>query len=263
MITEMENQTRQHTIDYDAPVIIIKDLYKSFGVLDVIKGLDLTVYKGENVAVLGKSGIGKSVLIKIIIGLLKPDKGEVTVLGQQIDKLSEKALNELRLRIGFSFQSSALYDSMNVRQNLEFPLTMNRKNMSTKEIGKAVEEVLDAVDLKDKINEMPGDLSGGQRKRIGIARTLILRPEIVLYDEPTAGLDPITCNEINNLINQVQEQYNTSSIIITHDLTCAKETGDRMGMLLDGKFGRIGKFEDVFDSDEEELKGFYNYNFMQ
>ena len=152
---------------------------------------------------------------------------------------------------------------MNVRQNLEFPLTMNRKNLSKKEVQLAVEEVLEAVGLIDKMNEMPADLSGGQRKRIGIARTLILKPEIMLYDEPTAGLDPITCSEINNLINEVQERYNTSSIIITHDLTCAKETGDRVAILLGGKFTGIGKFEDVFDTDDAQIKSFYNYNFIQ
>jgi len=259
----MENQKTTKIINRDIPVITIKDLYKSFEDLDVLKGVNLTVYKGENVVVLGKSGSGKSVLIKIIIGLLKPDSGEVMVLGQEVDKLSEKELNALRLRIGFSFQSSALYDSMNIRQNLEFPLTMNKKNLTKQEIENEVVEVLDAVGLENKMNDMPADLSGGQRKRIGIARTLILRPEIMLYDEPTAGLDPITCFEINRLINQVQKQYNTSAIIITHDLTCAKETGDRIAMFVEGKFTRIGDFKEVFDSTDEHVKGFYDYNFIK
>jgi phospholipid/cholesterol/gamma-HCH transport system ATP-binding protein len=259
----MEEQNIQHIIKHDEAVIIIRDLYKSFEDLDVLKGVNLTVFKGENVAVLGKSGSGKSVLIKIIIGLLKPDKGEVIVFGEQVDILPEKELNALRLRIGFSFQSSALYDSMNVRQNLEFPLKMNVKNIGKQEIAAAVEEVLEAVGLTDKMEQMPADLSGGQRKRIGIARTLILRPEIMLYDEPTAGLDPVTCREINELIKQVQAKYNTSSIIITHDLTCARETSDRMALLMDGKFSRQGKFEDVFNASEEEVSGFYNYNFTQ
>jgi phospholipid/cholesterol/gamma-HCH transport system ATP-binding protein len=214
-------------------------------------------------AVLGRSGSGKSVLIKILVGLLLPDKGIIKVLGKQVDKLSGKELDALRLRIGFSFQSSALYDSMDVRQNLEFPLTMNRKNLNKQDINAAVEEVLDAVGLKDKINQMPSDLSGGQRKRIGIARTLILKPEVMLYDEPTSGLDAITSEEINNLINEVQKKYNTTSIIITHDLTCAKETGDRVAMLLDGKFVRVGEFKEVFESDNEEIKKFFNYNFTQ
>ena len=245
------------------PVISIRGLYKSFGDLEVLKGVDLDVFKGENVVVLGRSGTGKSVLIKILTGLLKPDAGEIDVLGKRIDTLNRKELDELRLRIGFSFQSSALYDSMSIKQNLEFPLKMNRKNISRKDIDKQVEEVLDAVGLKDKMNQMPSDLSGGQRKRIGIARTLILKPEIMLYDEPTSGLDPITSEEINNLINSVQKQYNTSSIIITHDLTCAKATGQRVAMLLDGKFLKVGTFDEIFKINDERVKSFYNYNFTQ
>ena len=252
-----------HIINKDELVISIKGLYKSFGDLEVLKGIDLDVFKGENIAVLGKSGSGKSVLIKIMVGLLKPDKGEVTVLGKQVDKLKWKELDALRLRIGFSFQSSALYDSMNVYQNLAFPLTMNVKNLGKKEVDDAVEEALDAVGLKDKINQMPSELSGGQRKRIGIARTLILKPEIMLYDEPTSGLDPVTSAEINELINEVQQQYNTSSVIITHDLTCAKITGNRIAMLIDGRFLKTGKFEEVFDSNDEQVKSFFNYNFIK
>jgi len=259
----MENQQTIQIINRDIPVITIKDLFKSFDDLDVLKGVNLTVYKGENVVVLGKSGSGKSVLIKIIIGLLKKDRGEVMVLGQDVDNLDEKELNALRLRIGFSFQSSALYDSMNIRQNLEFPLTMNIKNLSKEDVEKAVIEVLDAVGLENKMYEMPSDLSGGQRKRIGIARTLILRPELMLYDEPTAGLDPITCFEINKLIRKVQKQFNTSSIIITHDLTCAKVTGDRIAMFVEGRFTRVGDFKEVFDTTDEQVKGFYDYNFIQ
>jgi phospholipid/cholesterol/gamma-HCH transport system ATP-binding protein len=254
---------KQNTIANVEPVISIKGLYKSFGDLEILKDISLDVYKGENVVVLGRSGAGKSVLIKILVGLLTADKGMIVVLGKEVEKLSGKDLDALRLRIGFSFQSSALYDSMNVRQNLEFPLTMNVKNLNRQEINNAVEEVLDAVGLKEKINEMPSDLSGGQRKRIGIARTLILKPEIMLYDEPTSGLDPITCEEINQLINEVKKKYNTTSIIITHDLTCAKETGDRVAVLLNGKFLKVGKFKEVFESDDEQLKSFFNYNFIQ
>ena len=245
------------------PVISIRGLYKSFGELDVLKGIDLDVMKGENIVVLGRSGTGKSVLIKILVGLLKPDKGTVKVLGQEVDKLDGKELDALRLRVGFSFQNSALYDSMNIRQNLEFPLIMNVHHLSKTDINNAVEEVLDAVGLKDKMKRMPSDLSGGQRKRIGIARTLILKPEIMLYDEPTSGLDPITSTEINELINEVQEKYHTSSIIITHDLTCAKETGDRIAMMLEGKFLKIGNFEEVFDTDNIQAKSFFNYNFIK
>jgi phospholipid/cholesterol/gamma-HCH transport system ATP-binding protein len=254
---------QQHSIDYNELVISIKGLYKSFGDLHVLKGVDFELFKGENVAVLGKSGTGKSVLIKIIIGLLKPDSGEVLVLGQHVENLERKELDALRLRIGFSFQSSALYDSMNVYQNLAFPLTMNTMNLSKKDVDEAVEEVLEAVGLKDKADQLPSDLSGGQRKRIGIARTLILKPEIMLYDEPTSGLDPVTSAEIIELINEVQQKYNTSSIIITHDLTCAKNTGNRTAMLLNGKFLKVGTFQDVFDTDDEQVRAFFNYNFIQ
>ncbi len=253
----------RHIIIREEAVISIQGLYKSFGDLQVLKGIDFTLFKGENVAVLGKSGTGKSVLIKIIIGLLKPDRGTVNVLGQEVDQLERRELDTLRLRIGFSFQSSALYDSMSVYQNLAFPLTMNVKNLSQAAVGMAVEEVLEAVGLKNKIHEMPSDLSGGQRKRIGIARTLILKPEIMLYDEPTSGLDPITSAEIIDLINKVQQQYNTSSVIITHDLTCAKNTGDRIAILLEGRFLKIGTFDEVFATDDKQVKGFFNYNFIQ
>ena len=259
----MKNDQIQHSINKEETVIAINGLYKSFGELNVLNGIDLTLHRGENIAVLGKSGSGKSVLIKIIAGLLKPDKGEVTVLGKQVHKLYGKELDELRFHIGFSFQSSALYDSMNVYQNLAFPLTMNVKNLSRKQVDNAVEEALDAVGLRDKIKELPADLSGGQRKRIGIARTLILKPEIMLYDEPTAGLDPITCAEINALIIEVQQQYKTTSVIITHDLNCAKNTCDRIAMLIDSKFLKVGKFEDVFNSDNEQVKNFFTYNFIQ
>jgi len=253
----------QNGIDENIPVISISGLYKTFDDLQVLKDININLYKGENIAVLGRSGEGKSVLIKIIIGLMKPDQGKVLVLGKEVDKLDGKVLNELRLRIGFSFQNSALYDSMNVYQNLAFPLTMNVKNLSKYEVRDAVEEVLGAVGLIDKIYQMPSELSGGQRKRIGIARTLIMKPEIMLYDEPTSGLDPVTSSEINELILEVQQQYNTSSLIITHDLTCAKNTGNRIAILNDGKFLKIGKFAEVFNTEDEHIQGFLNYNFIQ
>jgi phospholipid/cholesterol/gamma-HCH transport system ATP-binding protein len=250
-------------ISKEEKVIVIQGLYKSFGENHVLKGVDLDLYRRENVVVLGRSGTGKSVLIKIIAGLLKPDKGHVVVLDKVVENLSREQIRQLRLKLGFSFQNSALYDSMTVRENLEFPLVQNSKTLKRSQINKEVEEVIEAVGLSQTINQMPAELSGGQRKRIGIARTLILRPEIMLYDEPTAGLDPITSIDINNLINEVQQRYHTSSIIITHDLTCAKSTGDRVAMLLDGTFVKQGSFDEVFSSEDERIKSFYDYNFIQ
>ncbi len=249
-------------IDHTQSVIEIRNVSKSFGDNHVLRGVDLDLYKEENLVVLGRSGTGKSVLIKLISGLLKPDAGTINVLGDSVTSLNDRQLRELRLKIGFSFQNSALYDSMTVRENLEFPLVRNKRNLTRSEINRAVEEVLDGVGLSQAINQMPSELSGGQRKRIGIARTLILRPEIMMYDEPTAGLDPITCLDINGLINEVQERYKTSSIIITHDLACAKEVGDRIVMLLDGKFERQGSFEEIFDTEDARVRAFYNYNFI-
>jgi len=244
-------------------VISIRKLYKSFDENHVLQGVDLELYKGENLVVLGRSGTGKSVLIKIIVGLLKADRGTVKVFDKEVDKLDKKELMELRLKIGFLFQHSALYDSMTIRENLEFPLVRNKRNVSGKEIDDSVKDVLEAVGLSDTINQLPSELSGGQQKRIGLARTLIMKPEIIFYDEPTAGLDPLTSSEINDLINDVQEKYKSSSIIITHDLTCAKDTGDRILMMKDGKFIRHGDFEEVFDTSDETIRGFFDYNFIQ
>jgi phospholipid/cholesterol/gamma-HCH transport system ATP-binding protein len=249
-------------INTDEAVISIKDLKKSFETNIVLNGIDIDIAKGENLAVLGRSGSGKSVLIKIISGLLKPDSGTVKVLGKEVDKLTGKELRELRLKIGFSFQSSALYDSMSVRENLAFPLVRNKRNLKTKEVNEAIESVLNDVGLPETINQMPSELSGGQRKRIGIARTLIMKPEIMLYDEPTSGLDPVTCIEINNLIIKVQQQYNASSIIITHDLTCAKVTANKVTMISDGRFLAPRSFDEIFNANNSITKAFYDYNFI-
>lgn len=245
------------------PVVYIRGLYKSFDDNHVLNGIDLDLHKSENIIILGRSGSGKSVLIKIIIGLMDPDKGEVKVLGNEIHKLEKKELIQLRLKIGFLFQHNALYDSMTVRENLEFPLLRNDKKISQSELDSRVDDVLDAVDLRDTANQLPSELSGGQQKRIGIARSLILKPELILYDEPTAGLDPITSVEINHLIKEVKQRYKTSSIVITHDLTCARQTGDKIVMLIDGKFIREGDFEEVFETEDERIKGFYDYNFTK
>jgi phospholipid/cholesterol/gamma-HCH transport system ATP-binding protein len=244
-------------------VVEIKGLKKAFGDLEVLQGVDLDLFKEEILVVLGKSGSGKSVLIKIMVGLLTQDSGTMNVFGQEVAQLTKKKLNALRLKIGFSFQNSALYDSMTVKENMEFPLVRNEKNLTRGEINRRIEELLDSVGLPQTINQMPSELSGGQKKRIGVARTLILNPEIMLYDEPTAGLDPITCGDINNLILEVRERYKTSSIVITHDLTCAKQTGDRMAVLLDGQFDAVGTFDEVFpNAEDKRIKSFYDYNFI-
>lgn len=250
-------------IDFDNTVISIRGLFKSFGDNHVLRGVDLDVHKGENVVVLGRSGTGKSVLIKIIAGLLKPDAGTVNVLGLEVEHLDIQSLRELRMKVGFCFQNGALYDSMTVGENLNFPLVRNQPHLKAAQRAKLVDTVLDAVGLSQTIDQMPSELSGGQKKRIGIARTLILRPDIMLYDEPTAGLDPITCTEINNLINEVQRRFKTSSIIITHDLTCAKVTGDNIAVMKEGKFIRQGNFDTVFATGDDLIKEFYDYNFIQ
>jgi len=241
--------------------IDIKGLHKSFGNNHVLRGVNLEVAKGENVVVLGRSGTGKSVLIKIVCGLLSQDEGSVIVLGEDVKNLNTERLEQLRLKVGFSFQLSALYDSMTVKENIAFPLKRNFKQLSKIEIDKRVDAVLDSVSLMKTKNQYPAELSGGQKKRIGIARTLVLRPEIMLYDEPTAGLDPISSIEINNLIHNIKEEFGVSAIIITHDLVCAKTTGDRLLMMFDGVVQKEGSFEEVFNSDDKRIKSFYDYNF--
>ena len=239
-------------------VIHIKGLKKSFGDKDVLKNINLDVKRGENVVILGKSGTGKSVTIQCIVGMLTPDDGEVDVFGEEVAGLNERELKELRIRIGFLFQSGALYDSMTVRENLEFPLTRVLKLKDQSEIDQRVHEVLENVGLSDAIDKMPSDLSGGMRKRVGLARTLIVKPEIMLYDEPTTGLDPITSREISELILQMQKKYKTTSIIITHDMECASITADRMVIMNDGEYVAEGTFEKLKASKDEFVKSFFN-----
>ena len=238
-------------------VIEINNLRKGFGTEDVLVDVSLKLYNGENLVVLGKSGSGKSVLIKCIVRLLDPDDGTINVLGEDVSTLNGKGLGELRKKIGFLFQSGALYDSMNVRQNLEFPLRRIKKNLNQKEINEKVEEVLENVGLSDSLNKMPSQLSGGMRKRISLARTLVVDPRIMLYDEPTTGLDPVTSDEISALINQVQKKYKTSSIIITHDIECARTTANRIIMLLDGEVYKVGALDEFEKSTDPSIKSFF------
>ena len=234
----------------------IKHITKSFGTREVLKDIDFTIEKGENLVVFGKSGSGKSVLIKCMVGLLSPDDGEVVMLGEKIENLKTNELNVLRKRIGFLFQSAALYDSMTVRENLEFPLRGLKKEKA--EIDALVMEALENVGLKDAIDKMPSELSGGMRKRIGLARTLILKPEIILYDEPTTGLDPITSKEISELILGIQKKYNTASVIITHDVECARITANRMIIVKEGILVAQGTFKELSESNDQWVRSFFN-----
>lgn len=235
----------------------ITHLYKSFGDNHVLIDFNLQLNRGENVAVLGKSGSGKSVLIKCIIGLLKPDKGSINILGRDIEDLSLRELDEVRTRVGFLFQSNALYDSMTVRENLEFPLRRHWIKLTTAERNEKVTEVLKNVGLVHTIDMLPAELSGGMRKRIALARTLILEPEIILYDEPTTGLDPITGKEISNLIMELGEKYNTSAIIISHDINCIHRTADRIVMLIDGKCYADGTYDALKKNNDLKVKQFF------
>jgi len=242
----------------EKPVITIRGLRKAFGDHEVLRGVDLHVNRGENLAILGKSGTGKSVLIKCLVGLEWPDEGEIDIYGQQIGHLKYAEMNALRLKVGFLFQNSALYDSMTVRENLNFPLRQHMKKMPKDQKDALITEMLDNVGLADSIDQMPSKLSGGQNKRIGLARTLILRPEIMLYDEPTTGLDTGTAKEISELICQMKKKYNMSSITITHDMACAKMTADRIIMMKDGIVYAEGSYADLEAADDEWIKTFFN-----
>jgi len=239
-------------------VVRTTSIQKSFGDQVVLKDISFSLREKEKLVILGKSGSGKSVLIKCIVRLMVPDSGNIEVFGKDITGLDTEQLNELRERIGFLFQSAALYDSMSVRQNLEFPLRRVKKIKDRKLINSKVEEVLSNVNLEDAIDKMPSQLSGGMRKRIGLARTLIMDPEIILYDEPTTGLDPITSVEICDLINDIQKKYKSASIIITHDQNVVKITSSRLLILRDGLIHAEGTYEELKKSNDEWVHSFLN-----
>lgn len=251
-------QKRVETVSVK-PVIAIKGLVKSFGKNNhILKGVNLSVKEGENLVVLGKSGSGKSITIKCIVGLVVADQGEINVFDTDITTLDDAALNKVRIRIGFLFQNAALYDSMTVRENLEFPLKRHSKNLSQTEVNAAVVDALESVGLAEAIDKMPSELSGGMRKRIGLARTLILKPEIILYDEPTTGLDTITSREISELMLSIQKKNRTTSIIITHDMACAKLTGDRLVILKDGVIHSEGTYQELEQNNDPWVRSFFS-----
>lgn len=237
--------------------IQIEHLKKSFGTNVVLNDFNFCLNKGENVAVLGRSGSGKSVLIKCIIGLLEPDSGTIKVLGKNVTELNLEELDHLRVKVGFLFQSNALYDSMTVRENLEFPLRRHWMNVEQEEVNTMVMEALNNVGLGYTVDMMPVELSGGMRKRVALARTLILKPDILLYDEPTTGLDPVTSKEIDELMVTVAAKYNTSSLIISHDMKCIKLTSDRIAILVDGTCYAEGTYEELQKSNDKKVKQFF------
>ncbi|MBV6640466.1 MAG: ATP-binding cassette domain-containing protein [Cyclobacteriaceae bacterium] len=244
-------------MNHRVPAVEIVDLKKSFEDNHVLKNFNLTIQPHENVAVLGKSGSGKSVLIKCIVGLIKPDAGQIRVFGQDVVHLERQELDEVRSRIGFLFQSNALYDSLTVRENLEFPMRRLRLKKSKEQVDQMVYEALSNVGLPNVQDLMPSSLSGGMKKRIGLARTLIMEPRIILYDEPTTGLDPITSKEIANLMNDVHQKYNTSSIIISHDMSCIKRTAQRIVVLNDGIDYLEGNYEELKGSKDKIVRAFF------
>jgi phospholipid/cholesterol/gamma-HCH transport system ATP-binding protein len=241
----------------EAPVIRIRDLSIAFGSHVVLDGFDMDLAKGEDLVVLGKSGSGKSVLIKCIIGLLTPDRGSIRVLEDEVTEMDHPALDRMRARVGFLFQSNALYDSMTVRENLEFPLRRHWIQLAQGEVDDMVMEALTNVGLAETVDLMPSELSGGMRKRIALARTLILKPEIILYDEPTTGLDPITSRGISDLMVEIAAKYKTSSVIISHDMRCVERTSERIIMLIDGKCHRTGTYAELSRSDDPAVMPFF------
>lgn len=237
------------------PILSIKDLKKSFGDNHVLNGFTLELFEGENLVLMGKSGSGKSVMIKCLVGLMQPDEGSLEIMGKDISKLPQKEFNELRTQLGFLFQGSALYDSMTVRENLEFPMRQQKK--TEEESLKLVLDALESVGLTEAIDLMPEELSGGMKRRIALARAIILKPKIIIYDEPTTGLDPITAKEIIQLMRNIQQNFKTSSLIITHDVDCARVISNRMILLIDGINYAEGTFEELSTNKDEKIQAFF------
>jgi phospholipid/cholesterol/gamma-HCH transport system ATP-binding protein len=254
-----EKESFNNTVTDESEVIIhIKDLYKRFGKNHVLNGFNMKLYKGENLVVMGKSGSGKSVMIKCLVGLLQPDSGYISVMGNEIKLLDRPTLDILRSEIGFLFQGSALYDSMTVRENLEFPMRRHKEKLGNiSDTTPLVLEALESVGLADAIDLMPEELSGGMKRRVALARTLILRPKIILYDEPTSGLDPITAKEIIELMRSIQKKYGTSSLIITHDVDCARVISERMILLVDGVNYAEGTYDELVKSKDPNVEAFF------
>ena len=254
-----KSNIKQHKkIEEREVVLEVKDLYKSFGDNNVLNRFNMKLYQGENLVIMGKSGSGKSVMIKCIVGLMEADSGVISVMHNDISKLNSEALNHLRADIGFLFQGSALYDSMTVRENLEFPLRRHSKKFESNiDTNKMIIEALENVGLADAIDLMPSELSGGMKRRVALARTLILLPKIILYDEPTSGLDPITSKEIIILMQDIQKKYGTSSLIITHDVDCARVISERMILLIDGTNYAEGTFEELSATNDPKIKAFF------
>lgn len=249
----------QNSLDYKKvkPVLEIKNLYKSFGELKVLNGFSLKLFEGENLVLMGKSGSGKSVMIKCLVRLLEPDSGKIEILSKDISKLTQQEMDILRAEIGFLFQGSALYDSMTVRENLEFPMRRHKSKIDMNKAESLILEALESVGLAKAIDLMPEELSGGMQRRVALARALILKPKIIIYDEPTTGLDPITAKEIILLMENIQEKYKTSSLIITHDVDCARVVANRMILLLDGIDYIEGTFEELQASKDPKVQAFF------
>ena len=251
----VQEKHREDNKEQETKVIRIEGLIKHFGDNHVLNGFHMELFAGENLVIMGKSGSGKSVMIKCVMGLMQPDKGEIEIMGRNVLKMEQQELDQLRKQIGFLFQGSALYDSMTVRENLEFPLRKQRMPQSEKDT--LVMDALESVGLKHAVELMPSELSGGMKRRIALARAIILHPKIIIYDEPTTGLDPITAKEIIQLMRNIQKKHGSAALIITHDVDCSRVIADRMILLIDGVNYAEGSFSDLIASEDEKIRAFF------